>query len=172
MCGGEYHGPAEHNGSYPVNHIGISVPDVDKAADWYTSVLGFHELRARSCTERATNPEGGIFQIYPASLQKVRMAYLSAGNGVGIELFQFGESAMAADDKANFEKNYARGGYFHIAATVPDLDSAIEKVVANGGRQIGKTVPIFGHVAAYVADPWGNVIELITGSFERIMSNR
>lgn len=155
-----------------MNHIAISVPDVDKAADWYTSVLGCHELRPRSSSDRAVNPEAAIFQIYPASLQKVRMAYLSAGNGVGVELFQFTDPQMGAGEEANFEKNYFRGGFFHIAITTPDLESTLEKVVANGGKKIGNTVPIYGHTAAYVSDPWGNVIELITGSFERIMANR
>ncbi|KAL1890214.1 hypothetical protein Sste5346_008368 [Sporothrix stenoceras] len=171
MCG-PYTGQAEHHGSYPMNHVGVSVPDLDKAADWYINVLGFHELRARSETDRATNPEGGIFQIYPESLQKVRMAYLSAGNGVGFELFEFGSPKMETEQQANFEQTYFRGGYFHIAVTTPDLESTLEKVVANGGRQIGKTVPIYGHKAAYIADPWGNVVELITASFERTMANR
>ena len=148
------------------------MPDLDKAAGWYTSVMGFHELRARTETNRSVTPGGGIFKIYPESLQKVRMAYLSAGNGVGIELFQFMEPSTKPGEEANFEKNYARGGYFHMAITVPDCDSAIEKIVANGGKLIGKSVTVFDHYAAYVSDPWGNVIEVITGSFERIMSNR
>ncbi len=148
------------------------MPDVDKAADWYISVLGFYELRARSATDRSVTPDSAIFRIYPASLQKVRMAYLSAGNGVGLELFQFSEPHMAAGEEANFDKNYYRGGYFHIAITTPDIESTIEKVVKNGGRKVGDIVPIFDYHAAYVADPWGNVIEVITASFERIMSNR
>ncbi|OAA57406.1 hypothetical protein SPI_07065 [Niveomyces insectorum RCEF 264] len=171
MCG-EYNGPAKSHGTYPLNHVALSVPDVDAAADWYTSVLGFHELRPRTATDRSVMPDAPIFRIYPASLQKVRMAYLSAGNGVGVELFQFSDPGMAAGEEANFEKNYFRGGIFHIAVTTPDIDETVKKVVANKGRKIGDTVNVFGHHAAYIADPWGNVVEVITASFERIMANR
>ncbi|CAK7233740.1 hypothetical protein SCUCBS95973_008698 [Sporothrix curviconia] len=172
MCG-PYTGSAVSHGSYPINHVGVSVPDLDKAIEWYNSVLGFHKLREPSFVDRTIVPDAGAFHVYPASLQKLRIGFLSTGNGVGFELFQFVEPSTKEGDEANFEKTYTRGGYFHIAITVPDCDETINKIVANGGRLVGKSVPLFDEFqAAYVTDPWGNVIELITGSFERIMSNR
>lgn len=163
---------SQHHGTYPVNHIAISVPDVVAAEKWYTETLGFHILRARAIQDRAVTPNSPIFTIYPGTLNKVHVAYLSAGNGVGVELFEFMDPKMDTDTQANFEKTYFHGGFFHMAVTVPDLDATCAKVLKAGGRKIGESVPIFGHTAAYVADPWGNVVELITASFERIMSNR
>jgi catechol 2,3-dioxygenase-like lactoylglutathione lyase family enzyme len=158
--------------NYPVNHIAISVPDANAASKWYVDMLGFTELKAPAIHDRAVKPDANIFKIYPADLNKATVRFLSAGNGVGIELFEFQDPKIEPGSEASFEKDYKRGGFFHFAVTVDDIRAVVDKVAANGGKTHGPVISIFQYEAAYVQDPWGNVIELLTASFERVMANR
>ena len=109
----------------------------------------------------------------------MKVAWLSAGNGVGFEIFEFIDpkfhqpqppSTAAADDDLGFD--YSRGGFFHIAVTAPDPAALLEKVVKAGGRQIGETIDVYEDSALYFQDPWGNVVEVVSCSFEMLMGNR
>jgi catechol 2,3-dioxygenase-like lactoylglutathione lyase family enzyme len=131
-------------------------------------VFGFRRIRPDRTTDKAKTPEGPIFKIYPSSLQKVKCAWLSAGNGVGFEVFEFIEPKTVAPKSFEF----TRGGFFHIAITVPDPDATAKRVTEAGGKQIGETVSMYGETALYVEDPWGNVIECLSCSFEQLMGNR
>jgi catechol 2,3-dioxygenase-like lactoylglutathione lyase family enzyme len=146
------------------------VPDCDKACDWYQKVFGFRRIRSDRVTDRAVDgDEAPIFKIYGNSLQKVKGAWLACGNGVGFEVFEFIDPACTVP-KPSFE--YTRGGFFHIAVTTPDPDATAQVVKDNGGKQIGTTVSMYGEKALYVEDPWGNVIECLSCSFEQLMGNR
>jgi len=92
---------------------------------------------------------------------------MATGNGVGFEVFQF----IDPDFKANavsFE--YNRGGFFHICVTDPNPDALAEKVVQNGGKRQGARALVAGGAAicVYVQDPWGNVVEILDTSFDRM----
>ncbi|KAF2114020.1 Glyoxalase/Bleomycin resistance protein/Dihydroxybiphenyl dioxygenase [Lophiotrema nucula] len=159
-----------------LNHIALHVPDLDKAIEWYTSIFGFKRLRSgHVCCDRSTDPCAPIFRVYDSKLHKVKLAFLSTGNGVGFELFQFIDPPMS--EPSRFD--YTRGGVFHLAVTDPDPEALCERVVRNGGRKIGETVTPASckdeeekQYALYCQDPWGNVIEACSCSFEKMMANR
>ncbi|EOO04240.1 putative glyoxalase bleomycin resistance dioxygenase superfamily protein [Phaeoacremonium minimum UCRPA7] len=163
-------GPLVFN--HPVNHIAISIPDLQAAEEWYMRVLGFSRLRPSKTLDRATEPHAAIFKIYPTSLQRVQVAYLSSGNGVGVELFEFQEPRIRQGSESNFERDISRGGLFHMAITTPDVVAMCDHVVTSGGKMIGQAVTVFGQDAVYAQDPWGNVVELLSCSFDQLMSNR
>lgn len=120
-------------------------------------------------TERSETPEAPIFKIYDSKLHKVKVAWLGTGNSVGFEVFEFIDPPNQAS--SNFD--YAKTGFFHIAVTAPDVKAAIGRVLENGGHQIGETVSMGPEdQAAYVRDPWGNVVELLSCSFEHLMANK
>ena len=48
--------------NYQFNHVGVSVPDLDAAVNWYTEVLGFHQLRPNITLSRDEDPDGIIFR--------------------------------------------------------------------------------------------------------------
>ena len=149
--------------------MAISVPDLEAACNWYEEIFGFKRIRSDRMTIRAEDPEGAMFKIYDGKLQKVNIAWLSAGNGVAFEVFQFIDPPFV---KPN-EFDYTRGGFFHIAITVPDPDAMAARVCEKGGKQIGKTVEMYdGERALYVQDPWGNIVECLSCSFEKLMANR
>ncbi|KAK7178822.1 hypothetical protein DPSP01_014342 [Paraphaeosphaeria sporulosa] len=159
--------PPLHN--HVFNHVAISVPDCDKAIEWYGNVFGFRRLRSDRMTDRAEAQDAPIFKIYDSKLHKVKIAWLGTGNSVGFEVFEF----IDPPNKPSPDFEYAKTGFFHIAVTSPDVDAAVARVLENGGDQVGETV-IMGpeDKAAYVRDPWGNVVELLSCSFEHLMANK
>lgn len=91
---------------------------------------------------------------------------------MGLELFEFidppyrGPSSVTQSGHPEFTAQcFTMGGFFHIAFTADDVDTLCQKVVSNGGRQIGETVALGRDRALYLMDPWGNVIELLTRRF-------
>lgn len=113
-----------------------------------------------------------IFISYPEELQELKFAILTSGNGVGLELFQFIDPVPVPRDQA-FE--FTRVGFFHICVTDPNPESLVEKVKLDGGKQIGGWMDysqygLLGHKGVYMQDPWGNVIECMSISIERVCS--
>ncbi|KAL0935103.1 uncharacterized protein CTRU02_209694 [Colletotrichum truncatum] len=152
----------------PINHVAVSVGDIEAVTMWYSQVLGFQIIGNRIFhIKRSENPEAAIFAIYGEALREVKLAYMTTGNSVGFEVFQFLDPAFKAND-VDFE--YNRGGFFHICVTDPHPDALADKVVQYGGSRQGVTVKVAGGGAAcvYVKDPWGNVIEILDTSFDRM----
>jgi len=48
----------------------------------------------------------------------------------------------------------------------------VKKAGELGGKQIGETCDMYGEKALYLQDPWGNIIECLSCSFEQLMGNR
>ncbi|KNG91520.1 hypothetical protein ANOM_000015 [Aspergillus nomiae NRRL 13137] len=149
------------------NHVAISVLDCKAASEWYTEVFGFQLVGNQiHHIARSERPDDPIFSIYPASLNEVKMAYMTTGNGVGFEIFEFCDPKAYVPETA-FE--YHRGGFFHVCVTDSDPDSLAAKMVQAGGKRIGSTVhPVRDVVCLYAADPWGNVVEILDASFDRM----
>lgn len=129
--------------------------------------MGFQLIGRITHIKRSGTPEAGIFQIYPANLNEVKIAYMATGNGVGFEVFQFIDPAPITSQNS-FE--YNRGGFFHICVTDPDPAGLAEAVTQAGGRNIGVMTKIAGNECLYLADPCGNVVEVLNTSFDRLAS--
>ncbi|KAI0150777.1 Glyoxalase/Bleomycin resistance protein/Dihydroxybiphenyl dioxygenase [Xylariaceae sp. FL1272] len=162
--------------SHPINHIGLTVPDLVAATKWYTEILGFHIITPSIVSIR--NPDGNddpfmkiSLSLFPPELQKISTAFLTSGNGVGLELFEF-EPKIMEETKADIARDYKRGGVFHFAVTVPDFDATLDKAIQAGAKRIGGGWETMGSKFQYIADPWGNTIELLSVSFERLLANR
>ena len=105
-------------------------------------------------------------------MRELKFAILTSGNGVGLELFQFIDPEPVLRDKA-FE--FTRVGFFHICVTDPNPEELVAKVVRDGGKQLGGWMDysqygLAGHKGAYMQDPWGNVVEVMSISIERVCS--
>lgn len=155
----------------PMNHIGLTVPDIFAAIDWYRDILGFRHImgpRVLAADSRATHETPSIFG---PSFRKAYQAHMLAGNGVGLELFQFVDPPVErrAD---NFE--YWNVGVFHICVTDPDIEALTARIVASGGKQ---RVPVFEFIPGrpyklvYCEDPWGNVVEVFSHSYAEAFAN-
>lgn len=159
---------------YPrtINHIAVSVTDLDKAVKWYKEVFGFTVVNGPIEFEADDSSLGiAARDIHGPNFRKMRMAWLSSGNQVGFEMFEY------IDPKAerridNFE--YWKSGFFHICVTDPNIEELCKRISDSGGRQrsrIWDVDPDKGYKIAFCEDPFGNVIEIYTHSYEQLVTS-
>ncbi|MFW7349578.1 MAG: VOC family protein [Pigmentiphaga sp.] len=152
-----------------LNHIGMTVPDIDRAIAWYGQVLGFRLIFRR--TLRATPDVPEVASIFGTGFGAAHQAHLLAANGVGLELFQFIEPAVEAPpDKFRFWQT----GVFHLCVTDPDLEGLVGRIVLHGGRQrtrIWQFLEGRPYRLVYCEDPFGNVIEGFSHQYAETFSN-
>jgi len=128
-----------------LDHIGLSVGDLDAQAAWYQEVLGF------TGSLRLDVPQAGL-----------RIAFLQSEEGVAIELLQRDGSAHPP---APTELGTAvlTQGFGHICLRVDDVADAYERILRSGGRSLlpPSPAPEAGVTMCYTTDPEGNLIELL-----------
>jgi hypothetical protein len=111
-------------------------------------------------------------RIFGPNFKKVQVAWLSAGNSVGFEIFEF-EDPKAEINSNNFE--YWKSGFFHFSITDPDIDGLCKKIKDTGGKQRTDILHVNDskphHRIAYCEDPFGNIIEIFTYSYEQLNAN-
>ena len=153
-----------------ITHVGLAVPDLDQAIDWYKKVFDFYIL-AGPFDFNAEEEEASAMtlDLQGSELKKMRNVHLMSLGGVGIELFEF-------QDPTYHNNHYSsHAGFIHICLVVNDLIGTIEKVVQHGGKQrskiwnINKGKP---HYLVYTEDPFGHVVELYTRSTSEIYGNQ
>jgi glyoxylase I family protein len=123
------------------HHVGLPVSDLEASIAWYEAALGFaHELTAQV-------PEG------------VRIAFVVNEAGEKVELFELPTDAPAWDGPITA----LRAGVGHVGFTVSDLEASFERAAAAGGRVVWepRPSPRPGQRIAFLADPDGNLIELL-----------
>lgn len=128
------------------DHVGISVADLSKAAGWYCTALGLtREFE---------------FDVPHVGLRGVML--LSPG-GYRVELLERAGSARHDQAPGSPDEAALRRGYGHMCLDVPDVDTAHAALLAAGAadRMTPRASPEPGVRMAFVADPEGNLIELI-----------
>jgi catechol 2,3-dioxygenase-like lactoylglutathione lyase family enzyme len=161
--------------SYPkvINHIGVSVIGLNRAVSWYEEVLGFTVLRRETIKVEDSSLASSNFKtIFGTNFKRVNVVWLSSGNSVGFELFEF-EDPEAEQRANNFE--YWKSGVFHICITDPNIEMLCKKITDSGGRQLTNILHVnnskLHHKLAYCQDPFGNIIEIFTHSYEQFIAN-
>ena len=104
--------------------------------------------------------------IHGPKLKKMRMAWLSSANQVGLEIFEYVEP-KAERRTDNFE--YWKSCLIHICVTDSDIEGLCKKISESGGRQdkIWEVVPDKGIRIAFCEVPFGNIIEIYDHSYEQ-----
>ncbi len=127
-----------------LHHAGLSVPDLERSLNWYCRALGL--------------TEGYRFEVPPG----LRGAFAVTADGVGVELLEM-EGAVPGVKRADPPSANSVHGYNHVCFEVTDLDSAYERAVSHGAVSVWgpRQSPEPGVRMAYLADPDGNLIELI-----------
>jgi catechol 2,3-dioxygenase-like lactoylglutathione lyase family enzyme len=145
-----------------ITHVGVAVPDLDRAVGWYSGVLGLEPL-GPPMEVRANEGHAGTVAADVLGCGSFRQAHLTGANGVALELFEFTEG----------EPRWT--GIFHVCVVPPDLDRTAARIAARGGRRTSRIWPIFPDApyrTCYCEDPFGNTIELYSHSNERTYANR
>ena len=131
-------------GTTMLHHAALPVTDLDRAVRWYRDVLGLEH------TTTARVPEG------------VEIAFVVDASGAGAELFALDVPSAEAWDGPIAALRRRTG---HVAFSVDDLDATFARALAAGGRAIWepRPSPKPGQRIAFVADPDGNLVELMSG---------
>jgi catechol 2,3-dioxygenase-like lactoylglutathione lyase family enzyme len=156
-----------------IAHVGITVPDMDAAVEWYSKVFGMRLVKDVGVLALGVNGpiDDLCVDIFGEEFDSVKVGHLSAANGVIVELFEFSKPAYEKDEPS-FQ--YWRGGIFHFAVIAEDVEHLVDVIAENGGRarsMVGRFSEDRDTRAVYCEDPWGTVIEVISESDERAWSN-
>ncbi len=156
------------NPPYPrrFSHIGLSVPDLDKAVAFYTDVMGWYLIMPPTLIEKDESSIGVMCSdVFGPEWTRFRIAHLSTSDGIGIEMFEFPDNRPAEDNLS-----FRTTGMFHFCVQDPDLEGLLARIVAAGGKQ---RMPVREYYPGekpyrmvYVEDPFGIVFEIYSHSYE------
>ncbi len=155
--------------TYPrsFSHIGLSVPSIEKAVEFYKEVMGWYVVMEPSSVKEETHTAIGIMcqDVFGKGYEDFKIAHMVTSDGIGIELFEFKQNT---EERPVF--NHVPTGLFHFSVQDPDLEGLVEKIVAHGGKQ---RMPIREYYPnekpyrmCYVEDPFGIVFEVYSHSYE------
>jgi lactoylglutathione lyase len=129
-----------------LDHVGLAVAGLAAEASWYCDVFGLvPELTLR-------------VEALDLSIEML----IHPEHGYRLELLH--RPGSAGDGKPGTPGEAAlREGYGHVAFDVADLDAAYDRAVARGARPVMPPGPSpeRGVRMAFVADPEGNLVELL-----------
>jgi catechol 2,3-dioxygenase-like lactoylglutathione lyase family enzyme len=158
-----------------VDHVGLTVPDLDAASKFYCDVIGGRELYRLGPFDAAEMPrvaDGRDWTEAHINVAGARLsiAMISIGPNLMLELFQYDQPA---DRSGQPPRNCDFGGH-HIAFKVRNLEAAKSHLADRGCKVMdGPIVLDQGPCATtrvnYVLDPFGNQLELVeytTQAFE------
>ncbi len=155
-----------------MNHVGLTVTDIYAAVQWYQDVFDCTVVMAPiEAQEDGSHFSDIVADIFGAGFESFRIAHLSTANGVGIELFQFGQPKTIRRED-NFE--YWKTGIFHICLTDPDIETLARRIDETGGKQRSKVWHLWPdkpYKVCYCEDPWSNIVELSSHSYEQTWAN-
>jgi catechol 2,3-dioxygenase-like lactoylglutathione lyase family enzyme len=128
------------------DHVGISVPDLAAATDWYRATLG---LTVETSFAVAGTDLRGVMLRHPDS-------------GFRIELLHR-TGAVPGLAPASALEAAGTLGFGHICLCVPEVPAEYDRLIAAGAtsRMPPSPAPRPGATVCFVADPWGNLIEIL-----------
>lgn len=152
------------NNIHGIDHVGVTVPNLEQATDFFVNVFEaivlYDTLKndGEGRHDKFTQQRLGIL----SDMTQMAIRMLALPNGAGLELFEFkGSSQKPAITPADI-------GWNHIAIYVDDIDQALAKVEAAGGKRNADPIELSGLEAGkgnffcYVRTPWESTLELIS----------
>jgi len=131
-----------------VEHVGLSVHDLDAMTDWYVSALGMR-----------------VEDHFASDEFRVRVNVVRGPGALRIELVERpGSHPNPEHQHVDSATALMQEGYGHLALRVRSVEQAFAVLVAAGAEPLFGPRPSFirEHRMAYVMDPEGNHIELLS----------
>ena len=126
-----------------LEHVGISVSDLDRTVAWYAEAFGFDEVA------RSDKPALGV-----------RVALLRLGDNM-LEVFEPYEPLPLPDGEGTLGMSLRRLGAKHFAIVVDDLQQAYEHLAAMGAEFDTDITKGSTSCFCFCKDPDGLLIEVI-----------
>ena len=170
-----------HTPSRAFNHVAVSVTDIDSGMRWYRDVIQMTllveptEVTTYEKEQKNYDPHLAtlVRAIFGPKLGKFKFCHMISANGAGIELFQFIEPVSELrSEENNFE--YWKTGYSHICLTEPNIEGLADQIASTGGKRRTDVMELAsgsGKKFCFCEDPFGNVIEIYSHSYEEFWAN-
>ena len=149
-----------------IEHIGITVADIEQAKQFFIDALGASVLYQLVPPEEAEkNIDGKTMQPlngFPGEFNLTGLAMLRLANGCNVELFQ--TQPVAKDHQAN----PSQPGINHFSLYVDDIHQTGEKLRAHGAKMFDGPSDCFaqeqgkGNQTWFCMTPFGLLIELFS----------
>lgn len=135
-----------------INHVGISVADLDRSIRFYRDVFGMELVRQREFS-------GSLYEsIMGLGRPQGRLAILQAGTA-RLELFEFSHPSPKSADS---DRPVSDHGISHFCVEVGNVDQEYVRLKEAGVPFTCAPMDFSGIVkATYGRDPDGNVFELL-----------
>ena len=149
------------------SHIGITVPDLERAVNFYREAFGLYLIMSPTEINRDNSPIGLMCtDVFGDKWSSFRIAHLSTSDRVGIELFEFPETVQ---ENPAFE--YWRQGLFHFCFQDEAIEERVQLIEKLGGKQRMEQIRYYfpkqkPYRMVYCEDPFGNIFELYSHSYE------
>ncbi|MDH9160765.1 MULTISPECIES: VOC family protein [Staphylococcus] len=147
-----------------INHIGLTVPNIEAATLFFKEALGGRIAYDSQTT--ANPPREGRFVEQVLGIEKgakiIKKRMLVFNHGPNIELFEFKEANQRNPESLQDI------GYTHLSFYVDNFDYAFKRIKLAGGVPISephantKYEDTKDNKTVYVRAPWGSLIELQT----------
>ncbi len=176
---------AEPNDDVPgvrgIEHLGITVPDVEAATDYLSRVFGaelLYDLVVPGPGGFVPSPSDELIELIGVvpGTSVVRIRVLRPANRPNLELFEFESPQQREPARPN------DFGLQHFAVLVDDVHEVGARIREAGGETLAGPNPLPGLEAAedswywYTRAPWGSIIELVqvrsAQAYERVITAR
>lgn len=143
-----------------IDHVGITVPDLDQAERFLVDVLGATHVYTLGAKHAHDDWMAVQLGVHPRTvIREIRLYRLA--NGSNLETFRY----EPADGQAAHPRNSDIGGH-HLALYVDDMDAAVAHLRRHGVDVMGEPVASAGAASGqrwvYFRSPWGMQLELVS----------
>jgi catechol 2,3-dioxygenase-like lactoylglutathione lyase family enzyme len=158
-CAGEL-APGSLPGLSGLDHVGLTVPDLEEATRFLVDVIGCEYLYSLG---PLADERGAWMQTHLNVDRRAvaRARFFRCGSSPVLEVFEY----TAPDQRTTPPRNSDVGGH-HVALYVDDLDAAVRYLKARGVTVLGDPTasagPHEGQRWVYFLAPWGAQFELVS----------
>lgn len=138
--------PASPFASMKGHHVAVRVPDFEAAKRWYVEKLDFR-----------------VIHEWPYADQKLAYVGPATDDAFYVELLGDGEpKPIPKPVYTDLGDSLRLAGYHHFCLNVADMDASVAEMRRRGVTIVTEPfeLPVIGRRLAFIADPFGNLIEL------------
>ncbi len=143
-----------------LDHVGVTVPDLAEAHEFFTQVLGCEYMYRLGPFESRGHWMSEHLNVDDRAVMR-RLHFYRLGGQAIFEVFEY----LAPDQASEPPRNSDVGGH-HVALYVTDLDAAVDALHRHGLRVLGDPTTSRGASEGqrwiYFLSPWGMQFELVS----------